>query len=1169
MHGLTKPLLNMDEYKQLIEHVDRGLSPIAVHGLSETNKCHMAYSLYEHIKKPVVFITYNDLEAKKIYEDMLYFTNDVCYLPSREVLFYDIAAVSSDIAAERLKAIRDILDKDNVMLVTSIDNIVHKYIHPEIINKYRIKLKVGDSVDLSSLVYTFIVSGYERVDMVEGKGQFSIRGGIIDFYSLVSEQPVRIELFDDEVDSIRQFDVLSQRSMEKVEYAEIFPSREILAEKSAVNLAYSRIKEEMESRLKSVKDRKSREVAEKIREKVGNVLEKLKENIYFEGFDGYLPYLYTKFYTLFDYFKMRPLVMVDDPSRVLQRVDTIAFEFSESFEGMLGKGEVLPTQGELLYSKDEVIGSIRDNRVIIYNMLPKLVENFRPAAVVGMTAMTMHPFHGQMDFLIEELNQWKQKKYKMVILSGTPARGERLVESLREKDIESVYYDMPPEDIMPGQIIITRGILSKGFEYPSISFAVISDKEIFGESKRRRKPVPAKGVAKIKSFTELKAGDYVVHVNHGIGIFQGIKQLVVEGIKKDYLDIRYASGDKLFVPVNQLDLVQKYIGAEGKPPKVYKLGGTEWVKTKAKVKESIKEMADDLVKLYAVRQQIKGHAFSKDTPWQKQFEEEFPYEETPDQIAAIEDIKHDMEQQRPMDRLLCGDVGYGKTEVAIRAAFKAIMDGKQVAFLVPTTILAEQHYNNFVQRFADFPVKVDMISRFRSQGEQKRTIRALKEGNIDLLVGTHRLLQKDIIFKDLGLLIIDEEQRFGVAHKEAIKNMKKNIDVLTLTATPIPRTLHMSLLGVRDMSVIETPPAERYPVQTYVVEFNEQLIRDAILREINRGGQVYFVYNRVETIKDMYARLSTMVPESRIAVGHGQMSEHELENVMIDFLKGQYDILLCTTIIETGLDIPNVNTLIVYDADRMGLSQLYQLRGRVGRSNRLAYSYFVYKKDKVLAEVAEKRLKAIKEFTELGSGFRIAMRDLEIRGAGNLLGPEQHGHMEAVGYDMYCRLLEEAVNEIKGEEVHENIETSVDLSINAYIGSDFIKDESQKIEIYKKIAAIKDKKDMYDVEEEIEDRFGDLPEALRNLLMIAYIKSLASASGIVNIAQKGDSINIYFASDAPIKFENISMLVEKFGKFISFNASKAPYFTLKASGLTGSQVLKLLEDMMETLGCNA
>ena len=1165
MHGLIKPLMEMEEYKRLFEDVNRGLNPIAVNGLSESHKSHIAYSIYDMIKKPVVFITYNDLEARRVFDDLSFFTDNVYYLPSREVLFYDIEAISPDIAAERLKTLKEILDADRVILVTSIDNISQKYIDPSIFKKYWLKLKVGDVVNIEKLLSIFITSGYERVDMIEGKGQFSVRGGIIDFYPLTASQPLRIELFDDEVDSIRQFDLLSQRSLDKLKTAEIFPAREIIIDIQCRDRAYERIQEELAARLKSIKSKKTRESTNRLKEKMESILDRLKESSYFEGADGFLPYFYSKYYTLFEYFKECPLIMLDEPSRIFQRIDTLTFEFGESYENMLAKGEVLPSQGELLYSKSEITGFIFDNKIVTFNIFPKLIPELMPQVVVNFTAITMHPFHGQMELLIEDLKMWKSQKYKTAILTATSAKGQRLVDSLKEKNIEAQYYDTLPENILPGQVVVTSGILHRGFEYPSIHFAVISDREIFGESKQKKRAAAIKGVSKIKSFTDLKVGDYVVHVNHGIGLYQGIKQLTVENIKKDYLDIRYASGDKLYIPVEQLELVQKYIGSEGKIPKVYKLGGTDWIKAKAKVKESIKEMADALVKLYASRQAAIGHAYPPDTPWQKQFEEEFPYDETPDQLTAIEEIKQDMEITKPMDRLLCGDVGYGKTEVALRACFKAIMDGMQVAFLVPTTILAEQHYNNFIQRFSDFPVKVDMICRFRSPAEQKKTLKALKDGMVDILVGTHRLLQKDIKFKKLGLLVIDEEQRFGVTHKEAIKAMTKEVDVLTLTATPIPRTLHMSLLGVRDMSVIETPPEERYPVQTYVVEFNEQLIRDAILREINRGGQIYFVYNRVESIKEMMARLNELIPEARIAIGHGQMSEHELENVMINFLQGGYDILLCTTIIENGIDIRNVNTLIVYDADKMGLSQLYQLRGRVGRSNRLAYAYFTYKKDKVLLEIAEKRLKAIKEFTEFGSGFKIAMRDLEIRGAGNLLGPEQHGHMETVGYDMYYRLLEEAVSEIKGEKVKHALETTIDLNINAYIDSAFIQDENQKIEIYKKIAAIKEIKDLYDIQEEIEDRFGSMPETLQNLLEIAYIKALASGNGIVSITQKIDIVNIYFGNDGSIKPEIILKLVDKYGKVISFNASKVPYFSIRATGIKGIDLLRLLKEIIETI----
>jgi transcription-repair coupling factor (superfamily II helicase) len=713
--------------------------------------------------------------------------------------------------------------------------------------------------------------------------------------------------------------------------------------------------------------------------------------------------------------------------------------------------------------------------------------------------------------------------------------------------------------------VITFGNQLRGFEYPELKVSVISDKEVFGETKRKKTSKPKKGVSKIKSFTELKLGDYVVHTNHGIGVYRGIKQLELEGHKKDYLQLTYDNGDMLYVPVDQLDLVQKYIGQEGKKPKINKLGGSEWAKAKSKVKRSIEEIAEDLVKLYAMRSTIKGHSYQKDTVWQKQFEEEFPYDETPDQLSAIEEIKKDMQSDKPMDRLLCGDVGYGKTEVAIRAAFKAVMDGKQVAFLVPTTILAEQHYNNFVQRFSDFPVKVDMVSRFRTPTQQKVTLKAVKEGNVDILIGTHRLLQKDIQFKDLGLLIIDEEQRFGVTHKERLKEFKKNIDSLTLSATPIPRTLHMSLVGVRDISVIETPPEERYPIQTYVVEFNDQLIRDAIMREMNRGGQVYFVYNRVETIRDMASFIQKLVPEARVAVGHGQMSERELEDVVLGFVKNEFDILVSTTIIETGMDIPNVNTIIINDADKMGLSQLYQLRGRVGRSNRIAYAYLTYKKDKILTEVAEKRLRAIKEFTELGSGFKIAMKDLEIRGAGNMMGSSQHGHMAAIGYDLYCRMLEDMVRLIKGEIEKEPIETTVELKVDAFIPGDYINDEMQKIEVYKKIAAINSFDDMMEIQDELIDRFSDIPTSVENLMNIAYVRSIAKVLGIEEIKERRDELWFQFESKDWIKNELVSALIGEYSKSISFKEEKKPTIVYKLMDIKREELIPKVRAILERM----
>lgn len=683
-------------------------------------------------------------------------------------------------------------------------------------------------------------------------------------------------------------------------------------------------------------------------------IESLTETLTFETLDSYLPYFYDKTDSFFSYVKDY-MYVIDDVKKCEGKLESCYFEFSENYEAFLQRGGILPSQSKLLLNKDDLIEKLESQKSITLDVFAVNSKILNPIERYSFNASTLNSYQGQLDLLIEDIKEKKSKGYKTIILSGTRTRGERLVNTLRDREIESSYRE-DIKSIEFGEVVITFGNLLKGFEYPDLKLCVISDKDVFGEAKRKisKKASSRKGIGKIKSFAELKLGDYVVHANHGVGVYKGIKQIEVGGHTRDYLDIVYDKGDKLYVPVDQLDLVQKYIGSEGKTPKVNKLGSNEWNKAKAKVKKSINEIAEDLVKLYATRATLKGYKFRKDTEWQKQFEDEFPFEETPDQLTSLEEIKHDMETDKPMDRLLCGDVGYGKTEVAIRAAFKAVMDGKQVAFLVPTTILAEQHYKNMTKRFSDFPVKIDMISRFRSAKEQKATLQAVKEGNVDILIGTHRLVSKDIVFKDLGLLIIDEEQRFGVAQKEKIKGLKKNVDVLTLSATPIPRTLHMSLTGARDISVIETPPEERYPIQTYVVEQNDQLVRDAILREVNRSGQVYYVYNRVESIEGMAKYIRELVPECKVGIIHGQMTERQLEKEMVSFMNKDYDILVCTTIIETGIDIPNVNTMIIHDSDKMGLSQLYQLRGRVGRSNRIAYAYFMYTKDKILTEVAEK-----------------------------------------------------------------------------------------------------------------------------------------------------------------------------------------------------------------------
>ena len=1162
LKGLMEPLMNSKEFSDIKKYIENNKHPIEVEGLSESGRAYFVSGIYESLERPVVIVTHSDMEAKNLYEDLNLYMNNVYYFPAKDVVFYNIDAISGDLRWARLKVIKEILAKKKNIIVTSIDAFAAKYTPRNLFLSHKIKLKVEEEVDFKEIAKLLVEGGYERVDMVEGKGEFSLRGGLLDVFPADSIYPYRIELFGDEIDSIRTFNTESQRSIEKVKSIEIFPAKEIVVDDEIVNGAIKFIKNEFESVLATNKD-KDRDT--KLRKTINKNIEVLEETHTFETIDSYLPFFYEENESLFDYLKDYVFVL-DEKVRSLGKLDSTYLEFNENYSVFLERGDILPSQGKLLMEKEELIDTLEERVDIILETFSKNSDILKALYKIEINAASLHNYQGQLDLLIDDILKKKLEGYRTIILSGTRARGERLVDTLRDRGIESNYRDKVDE-VALGEVVITFGNLLKGFECPEYKVCVISDKEVFGEAKRRlsKRKAKSKGVSKIKSFSELKPGDYVVHANHGVGVYKGIKQIEVGGHKRDYLDIIYDKGDKLYVPVDQLDLVQKYIGSEGKSPKVNKLGGTEWQKAKAKVKKSINEIAQDLVKLYATRATLKGHKFSKDTEWQRQFEDEFPFQETPDQLTSLEEIKKDMESDKAMDRLLCGDVGYGKTEVAVRAAFKAVMEGKQVAFLVPTTILADQHYKNITKRFSDFPITIDMISRFRSAKEQKVTLQAVKEGNVDILIGTHRLVSKDIVFKDLGLLIVDEEQRFGVAQKEKIKNIKKNVDVLTLSATPIPRTLHMSLTGVRDISVIETPPEERYPIQTYVVEQNDQLIRDAIMREIGRGGQVYFVHNRVDDIGKMASYVQNLVPESKVGIAHGQMTERQLEKEMIAFMANEYNVLVCTTIIETGIDIPNVNTIIIYDSDKMGLSQLYQLRGRVGRSNRIAYAYLLYTKDKVLTEVAEKRLKALKDFTELGSGFKIAMRDLEIRGAGNMMGSSQHGHMATVGYDLYCRMLEDTVKLIKGEIDKEPIETTVDLKVDAYIPSSYIEDEIQKIGVYKKIAALESLDEYMDIKEELEDRYSEIPDAVYNLMDIAYIKSRAKLLSIEEIKETPKDVIFKFVQGDEEHKRVFKKLMDKYKDNVLLQFGETPSFIFKQRDQKKEEMLAFFKEMLENL----
>lgn len=1154
--NIMLPLESLDEFRNLMDSFKDAIGVIEAHGLSDVQKAMITAALSRATNRTCLIITHNDILARKFYEDISFFDPDIAvFLPSSEMIFHKIDAKSNDIRVSRIKALSSLGSR--LIICASVEAILPKLSEPGFFYSKFKDIAIGDVMSIREFIEYFIEAGYDRVDMIEGRGQFSIRGGIIDFYLPTEEYPLRIELFGDEVDSIRYFDLDNQRSVKKLDKIKLSPMRELLFSKEDFIRGAEKLEKSLEKRLDILKNKK-KSMVNVLEEKLRSDIEKIKQNLYFEGIELYSPYFFDKHFSIIDYLK-DAIIVVDEPNRVRQRYDSIKLEFLEQFKRLLEECEVLPEQIEAQFSYDDIIAKISDYQILCFNTLLKAMSDFKPKKMISFFSRTMQPFHGKINLLIEELKALKSRKYKVLVLAGGRERCQRLTNDLWDAGIEAIYQDKLSFELLDGQIVVIPGNISGGFEFPSIKYAVITDIELLGVT---RKKITKKKGTRIKFFGDLKVGDYVVHEHHGIGQYMGIERLKVNNITRDYLHIRYYGNDKLYIPTDQFDLIQKYVGGES-APKINRLSGVEWAKTKAKARRAIEDLALELLNLYAERQKIKGFAFSQDTRWQKEFEESFPYNETLGQLNSIEEIKNDMENEKAMDRLLCGDVGYGKTEVALRAAFKAIMDGKQASILVPTTILAQQHYNTCIQRFEDFPIKVDILSRFRNSAEQKKTIEGLKKGTIDLVIGTHRLVQEDVGFKDLGLLIVDEEQRFGVTHKEKIKKLKKNVDVLTLTATPIPRTLHMSLIGVRDISVIEEPPEERYPVLTYVMEYNEEIIRDTIIREINRGGQVYFLYNRVRTIEKIAGKLRLLIPEAKIAVAHGQMEERILENTMLDFFNGEFDVLVCTTIIESGLDIPNVNTIIVYDADKLGLSQLYQLRGRVGRSNRLAYAYLTYQRDKVLTEMAEKRLQAIKEFTEFGSGYKIAMRDLEIRGAGNLLGKEQHGHMEAIGYDLYTKLLEDTIRQLTGIPVEEKIETSIEINIEGYIPSSYMEDDNQKIEIYKKIAAIDSKEYLYDIEEEIEDRFGDIPTSIRNLLQISYIKHIASKCGIVAVVQKIEGVLFKFKNDKYLDAKTILKIMNEYRNELSFNASEEPYFLLKVDMEKSDKYLKCIIEFLE------
>lgn len=1168
MRGLLAPLEETTEFKSLAQGLSKNLAQQLVFGLSGSQRSYVTAGLFNAAGRPLLVIAPGEQEAGVMADDLAALLPDalVYQFPVRQLLPYQVLAHGKEVLIQRLKVMEALCRGEPAVVVAPVEALLRRITPPEVFRRAVVRLSLGERIDLERLLLDLVDNGYERVDLVEGPGQFSVRGGIIDIYSVTADSPLRVEFFDDEVDSIRVFDVATQRSEIKLTEITIFAASELVVNEESRQRALSALKAEYNLQLKKVTKSATLEARRQLVDLAETAISQINGGAYSPGFEQFMPYFYSEPVTLLNYFSREALVLVDEPLRVREVVDAILKERGETYTELLAKGKVLPTQFQGYVDWKTIHQSLNQFRSIYFSFLPRQPQFLRPQNVVTLQGKGMHSFLGRIDVAADEIKHWRRTGYSVVLLASSSERASQLRDALRDEGIDAFHISSLEHALTRGNVAVAEGSLSSGFELVSGRLVVLTETDLYGQRKkpRRNKNRPS---SRLEPFTDLKTGDYVVHVNHGIGRYLGVVSLTIGDIQKDYLLVKYAGEDKLYVPTDQVGLIQKYLGAEADAPKLSRLGGAEWSRVKGKVKEAVREMAKDLLALYASRETLSGHAFNPDTVWQQEFEAAFPYEETPDQLKAIQDVKRDMERPRPMDRLLCGDVGYGKTEVALRAAFKAVTDNKQVAVLVPTTILAQQHYNTFRERFAGYPVNIDMLSRFRTAKEQRQILADLARGGIDIVIGTHRLVQDDVLFKDLGLVVVDEEQRFGVAHKERLKQLKKDVDVLTLTATPIPRTLHMSLVGVRDTSILETPPEDRFPVQTYVVEEDAVLIREALRRELGRGGQVFVVHNRVMDLDTVAAWLQGLVPEARLAAAHGQMREDQLEQVMLDFMEGSYDVLVCTTIIESGLDIPNVNTLIIKDANNMGLAQLYQLRGRVGRSNRLAYSYFTFRKDKVLNEVAEKRLAAIREFTEFGSGYKIAMRDLEIRGAGNLLGPEQHGHIAAVGFDLYCRLLEDAVREARGEADAKPVETSIELPVEAFIPDKYVSDPNQKVELYRRMASLRDENEVSELEEELVDRFGDPPVPVQTLLSISRIRVLAGSLRIKAISIQNGFYRFQFAPGHVLTGEKLVAIGESYKQKVKFtNAAEDFEIKLKAGRWVEEDSRNCLEELETFLG---
>ncbi len=1118
MNFLVKTLKENKKFQELTKQISK-TGPIAISGLVDVEKLHVLAGIFNETKRPMVLVTYNEIQARKLYQDLKKLIKQTYFFPKKEITSYDYVAQSKEIEYKRIDVLNKMYlakqQKEPIIIVTTIEAVMQKMVAKDTLYQNVIDFEVGKTYLLDEIKEKLVGLGYERSDLIENKGQFSIRGGIVDV-GLSEKIGVRIEFWGDEVDSIRFFQISSQRSTEMLKEITIFPAHELIVQ-------------DLSEAVKNIQEKYPEEIED---------IELIKNGDYISKINKYFNEFYENQASFLDYMSDEYLLLLDENSKINQRKTNIIEDNNKLIESLVEKEKFVPEAIENI-SKFEYNF---EEKQIIYLEQNDSIKNIQK---YYFETREINFYNLQLDLLLADIVTYQKNKKKVVLLAGNEISAKKLCDILKENQI-NYKYEQEAENVKPGEIIVTIGGFSSGFENYDLNLIVISLQNNFEEPVKRKKKLSStfKDSEKIV-FADLKPGDIVVHQTHGIGQFIGVNTITADGVTKDYIKIKYRNDDILYVPTNSLDSVRKYIGGgDNSSPRLNKLGGKEWSATTSKVKKNLEAVAKDLIELYAKRQKIKGFSFSPDTPWQKQFEDSFPYTETDDQLRCIQDVKKDMEKPQPMDRLLCGDVGYGKTEVAIRAAFKAVMDQKQVAYLVPTTILANQQYEEFKTRMQEFAINVELLNRFKTKKEQDEIIKKLKLGEVDVVVGTHRLLSEDVNFKDLGLLIIDEEHRFGVKDKEKIKKLRTNIDVLTMTATPIPRTLHMSIVGVRDMSVIYEPPHNRKPVQTYVLEYDQEVITEAITKEIERGGQVFYLFNQVEGIEKKANEISMLVPEAKVGFAHGKMSGRELEEIMESFINHEINVLVCTTILESGIDIPNANTIIVENADRLGLAQLYQIRGRVGRSDKQAYAYITYKRDKLLSEVADKRLKAIKEFTEFGSGFKIAMRDLEIRGAGSMLGEMQHGHMEQVGYDTYCKLLDEVIKEMQGIEVVEEQDVQIDLAVSSYIPDNFIENSSQKIEIYQNIALCRTEEELQNVIDEVIDRYGRLPKELENLIDIARIKQLARKANILKIAQRENGIVFYFVKEK-IKPEMVNTLITKYPMLVKFSNAVEPYVTLR------------------------